>query len=100
MNDEPDPPALDGRLGSSMFRLLQALVLEQRVVQPHYIVFLGRPGFPSEIRAMAAIRRSIEERRPQAAGRLLPVEMFQMNGIPEDADIARSLRWLACERLQ
>ena len=84
----------------STFRVLQAVVLEERVVQPHYVVDLRRTGFGAEIRAMADIKRRIAERFPAARDRLLAVEIFQRDDIPENAalrkrfDQLRSQQWL------
>jgi hypothetical protein len=84
----------------STFRVLQAVVLEERVVQPHYVVDLRRTGFGAEIRAMADIKRRIAERFPAARDRLLAVEIFQRDDIPENAalrkrfDQLRSHQWL------
>jgi hypothetical protein len=84
----------------STFRLIQAVVLEERVVQPHYVVDLRRTGFAAEIRAMADLRRRIAERFPAARERLRAVEIFQRDDIPEDPgwrerfDRLRSRQWL------
>ena len=84
----------------STFRVLQAVVLEERVVQPHYVIDLRRTGFSAEIVAMADIKRRIAERFPAARDRLLAVEIFQRDDVPEDAavrqrfDRLRSKQWL------
>ena len=84
----------------STFRVLQAVVVEKRVVQPHYVVDLRRTGFCSEIVAMADIKRRIAERFPAAGDRLRAVEIFQRDDIAEDAALRerfeqlRSRQWL------
>lgn len=58
----------------STFRLLSLLLIEQRVVQPYYVIdrLKYRPAVPAEQEAMRKIRELITSRSPAAASRLLP----------------------------
>jgi hypothetical protein len=58
----------------STFRLLRAVVVEKRTVQPYYLVdrLHYRPGVPEEQKAMQEIRARLATQDPAASERLLP----------------------------
>ena len=65
----------------STFRLLQALFIENRTVEPHYLVDPGRESTLHEVRAMHAIRAAVAERLDEPA-RLLPTRMMMRTEVP------------------
>lgn len=71
----------------STFRLLMALLVERRAVQPYYIVdgLRHRPGVPEEQLAMRRIRELIARRHPEAASRLFPTIDCAVETIPANA---------------
>ena len=72
----------------STFRLLNLLVVDQRAVQPYYIVEMlnFRPGVPAEQEAMRRIRELIQARYPHAASRLgAAIECSVAEIAPNDA---------------
>ncbi len=58
----------------STFRLLHLLFVEQRAVQPYYVIdrLKYRPAVPAEQQAMSNIRALLHAREPAAAARLHP----------------------------
>ena len=54
----------------STFRLLDALLVRRKSVQPYYLVDPGRPSTPNELRAMDAIAAAVAAKDHAAAARL------------------------------
>jgi hypothetical protein len=54
----------------STFRLLDALLVRGKTVQPYYLVDAGRPSTASELRAIEQIGAAVARRNPGAAARL------------------------------
>lgn len=70
----------------STFRLLQALLVEHRAVQPIYFVNPGRKSLPHELRAMDAIRHGVRARLDHP-GLLAPTQMFTSSHFPPDPQL-------------
>jgi hypothetical protein len=66
----------------STFRLLWLVLVEQRPVQPVYLIDACRGSTGMELRAMAAIRREVARQHPEAAARLLPVHIADIADLP------------------
>lgn len=87
----------------STFRLLQLVMEEQRSVQPHYIIYQGRPSFQMEIDTMEKIRTQLHEQYPDAAKLILPTIFTLIDEMDEDEEImkayqqANALRSLAMQ---
>lgn len=73
----------------STFRLLSLLLIEQRAVQPYYVVdrLSYRPAVPAEQEAMRKIRELITARSPAVAARLLTTIECPVAGIAPNAQI-------------
>jgi hypothetical protein len=78
----------------STFRLLQASIVEERTVQPHYVIDHKRRSVQCEVAAMAAIKQAISERFPEARARILPTSFYERCEIPENEEITASHRTL------
>lgn len=83
---DPATPLLWTGGWDSTFRLLALLLLEQRAVQPYYVIdrLPDRPGVPAEREAMHRIRALIWARYPAAAARLRPTIECSVAEIPPD----------------
>lgn len=70
----------------STYRLLTLLLVQQRCVQPYYVIddARRRPSVPAERQAMQRIRQHIEARDPQAAARLLDTIECPLSAIAPD----------------
>ena len=68
----------------STFRLLQLLIVEKKVVQPHFVFFEKRISSAMELRCIEKITEKIKERFPEAATRLLPIIQCSSNDFPVD----------------
>jgi hypothetical protein len=73
----------------STFRLLQLLLVENRAVQPYYVLddVKYRPAVPAEQRAMRNIRTRLCERHPQAVALLEPTIECALDEVAHDAKI-------------
>ena len=76
----------------STFRLLQLLLVEQRPVQPYYVLdrLKRRPAVPAERQAMSRIRELLEERHPDASSRLYPTVECPYADIAANAQITNA----------
>jgi hypothetical protein len=84
----------------STFRLLEALLVRRRVVQPYYLIDPERPSTPEELHAMQRVRSAVSERFPDAARSLHETRIW--NGLdvrPDPAITARYLRLKARSHL-
>ena len=71
----------------STFRLLEALLVRRKAVQPYYLIDSGRPSTPNELRAMEQIAAAISTAFPQSAGRLRPPTIVEVADLRPDPDI-------------
>ena len=71
----------------STFRLLDALLVRGKSVQPYYLVDPGRPSTPNELRAMEQIAVVLRERHPQAAQRLGRPAVSNLQDLRPDPEI-------------
>lgn len=71
----------------STFRVLQALIIENEVVQPHYIIDPARRTFSDEIIAMHHIRKQFLNTFPDKASNFLPLNLVHIDSIPLDREI-------------
>ena len=74
----------------STFRLLQLLLLSDRVVQPHYVIDSGRRSTDIELRTMEDLRRALAKEHPAAAGRLRPTRFQDLAEIPPVPGISQA----------
>lgn len=70
----------------SSFRLLQLLLVEQRPVQPIYIVNLDRRSLHQEMRTMASLRRQLRERMTDPS-LMRPTQMVLQQEFPSRPDL-------------
>jgi len=78
----------------STFRVLDLLFRQHRTVQPHYLIDPGRPSVGSEIKAMARMRRRMQERLPDPDA-LRPTLFTDEPGIRKNPDITGAWTTLA-----
>jgi hypothetical protein len=84
----------------STYRLLDALLVRGKAVQPYYLVDPGRPSTPNELRAMEQIAIAIAARDRAAAARLArPVVTSVADLRPDDRTTARFERLRARSHL-
>jgi hypothetical protein len=76
----------------STFRLLQLLLVQQRAVQPYYVIdrLKRRPAVPAERQAMSRIRELLDERYPDASARLHPTTECPYADIAANAQITNA----------
>jgi hypothetical protein len=72
----------------STYRLLEALLIEGRPVQPYYIVDPTRSSLLQEVRAMDQIRRAVHAEYPDEATRFLPLMIVHLDAIRTDDEIS------------
>ena len=71
----------------STFRLLDALLVRGKSVQPYYLVDPGRPSTPHELRAMERIAAEVRARHAELAGRLAKPIVSDLQQLLPDAQI-------------
>ena len=71
----------------STFRLLVALLLRRKALQPYYLIDPERPSTPDELRAMQRITGAISEKYPDAAARLCEPRISRVTDVRPDAEI-------------
>ena len=71
----------------STFRVLQALIIENKAVQPHYIIDPARRTFSNEIIAMNVIRKHFFNKYSEIASNFLPLNLVHIDNIPLDREI-------------
>ncbi|WP_019627637.1 7-cyano-7-deazaguanine synthase [Thioalkalivibrio sp. AKL10] len=74
----------------STFRVCQILATSKDTLQPHYLVDETRQSTGEEIRAMSAIRTTVEELWSGASCRLLPTKYTSARGNPIPNDIRQA----------
>jgi hypothetical protein len=86
---EPDPTTrLLWTAGwDSTFRLLVALLVRRKPVQPYYLIDPDRPSTPDELRAMQRIAAAIEAKHPGARGLLRETLVSNVIDVRRDAEI-------------
>lgn len=78
----------------STFQLLRILLLNQRPVEPYYLIDEDRPSTGTELQTMKRIRRRIRELEKPAADLLRPTQYFSVSQIPENSKITRAYNTL------
>ena len=73
----------------STFRLLQLLVIENKVVKPYYLIDPNRKSLSYEIRTMRKIKNRLFEKFPETRKRLLPTYMCEIHDIKENPGITK-----------
>ena len=77
----------------STFRLLEALLVRRRPVQPYYLIDPERPSTPDELHAMQRIGASVRGKCPDVAGLLLEPLVFNVTDVrPQPEITGRYLR--------
>ena len=76
----------------STYRILEILLRSDWKIQPHYIVDPERMSAPREMEAMEQIRRSIAERNPDWAGRIMETRITDLEDIPQDPTIEAAFK--------
>jgi hypothetical protein len=76
----------------STYRLLELLLVKRKPVQPYYFIDTDRRSFPSEIRAMNAIKRRLDVQYPDLSGLLQPTIFRDVLDIPPDEEIQACYR--------
>ncbi|HVI25929.1 MAG TPA: hypothetical protein VM576_07015 [Xanthomonadaceae bacterium] len=71
----------------STFRLLELLLEQGRVVQPHYLEDPSRPSTAIEIETMARIRGTLALQHPDTRALLLPTQFHRVWELPQDASL-------------
>ena len=74
----------------STFRLIDLVVIHQRVVQPFYIIDTLRQSFPMEIRAMKQLKQSIFAAFPYTKSLILPTRFVELSDIRPNREITES----------
>ncbi len=73
----------------STFRLLDLLLVKERVVQPYYLIMpRGREAFPTEIRTINTIKRMLFQKAPACRTRLLPTVFRDASDVKPNATIS------------
>jgi hypothetical protein len=93
----------------STFRLLQLLILQNKTVQPHYLIDADRKSTFAELYTMRNIKREIFSRFPNTKERLYPSKIVDIVDLPPDLVLRESFlrlwephqlgcqyEWLAC----
>lgn len=68
----------------STFRLLQLLLIENKVVKPYYFIDPNRKSLTFEIRAMREIKDRLYKKYPEVRNRLLPTYICEIFDIKEN----------------
>lgn len=71
----------------STFRVLEAVIIENKVIQPHYIIDPARHSFYNEIIAMNVIRKRFTKKYPDKASQFLSLNLVHIDTIPLDREI-------------
>lgn len=82
----------------STFRLLQATLIDERTVQPHYVIDHKRRSVQCEVAAMAAIKDAVTSSFPAARARILPTAFYERCEIPPSPELTAAHRALARSR--
>jgi hypothetical protein len=79
----------------STFRLLQLLLVQQRTVQPYYLIDAERASTGAELKAVKNIKTRLFQEYPQARGLLRPVAYVAVSDMEPDHEIATAFRTVA-----
>jgi len=71
----------------STFRLLQLLIIENKRVQPYYIIDFKRESTHAELRAMRQIQTEVFLKYPHTKELLLPTIFIKKSNIKQDPEI-------------
>lgn len=82
----------------STFWILRIMEESDLVVEPHYIIYDDRPSWQIELQTMDNLRNRIEQRMPQAKGRILDVKTTNADDIPHFPEHAEALEVMRQER--
>ena len=74
----------------STFRLLHALLLERKIVQPFYIIDSDRQSTGVELWTMKNIKSRLFATRPETRGLLLPTHLRELFDIPPNPALTRA----------
>ncbi len=84
----PTPAKLLWTAGwDSTYRLLEALLVRRRPVQPYYLIDPDRPSTPEELRAMRQITEAVAARDPAAAALLREPVIAKVIEVRPDPDV-------------
>jgi len=75
----------------STFRLMQLLFLENKTVQPHYII-TAQESVGVEIRTMLSIRGKLTDKYPEMRKRLKPIVFFDVRAIEKNERITEEYK--------
>ncbi|MDN3555012.1 7-cyano-7-deazaguanine synthase [Halomonas maura] len=76
----------------SSYRVIQAALVEQRDVRPHYIIDPVRRSSLHELQAISTIRSALRRLDPAAADRIQELRITPIMEIPEDTRIMAAYR--------
>ena len=82
----------------STFRLLEALLIEKRVVKPYYMLDTARFSLRNEIKAMSKIKNLLFEKHPFTKELLMPIEYVDVDDIKTDQTIQKAFKELSSIR--
>ncbi|MFP3984120.1 MAG: 7-cyano-7-deazaguanine synthase [Desulfurivibrionaceae bacterium] len=74
----------------STFQLLRLLFLENRPVEPYYLINEDRPSTGTELLTMKRIRQGISKMNESGAGLIQPTKYFSVSQIPSHSEITRA----------
>jgi hypothetical protein len=95
MTPEERPTSLLWTAGwDSTFRLLVALLVRRRPVQPYYLIDPDRPSTPDELHAMQRITQAVADRYPRGAALLRSPVIAKVTDLHPDPEITERFRRL------
>jgi len=71
----------------STFRLLEVIILQERKLQPYYIIDSNRVSAGFELRAMQRVKKQLFKEYPKAKNILLPTRYYELSSIPHNESI-------------
>jgi hypothetical protein len=71
----------------STFRLLEALLVRRKAVQPYYLIDPERPSTPEELRAMQRVAAAVAAQHPAAASLLRETRIHKGTDVRPDPEI-------------
>ena len=79
----------------STYRVLELVLIENKIAHPYYLIHPDRMSLAQEIIAMTRIRHRLQVDFPDQARGLLPLEMVYFEDIPPDEEISRYYQRMA-----
>lgn len=73
----------------SSFRLLEAVILEKKIVQPHYIIDHKRRSTHLELKTITNIFSQIEKKFPEARKNILDIIITHLKDIPKSGNASK-----------